>query len=366
MAKLRNPEKIYGLSFTKKEIKDAKKNNTLLTLDLETSHACNLKCIYCYASSGKKLKNELTLKEIKGIIDQAKDCGAKIINIIGGGEPLLYDGILDIVKHIRKLGLQQAIFTNGTLFTEKLAKTLYDQEVELVVKLNSLNPEVQDMLADKKGSGKKILKALDLLQKIGYTKDIQLGVESIICKQNIKEMPTMWRWARDREIIPYFEMITFQGRAKQHDLNVGIKDLQKLFEELLRIDEANYGFTWNPHPPIAGLSCQRHFYNVLVASNGYVYPCTGVDIKLGNLRHDKLSDIIKHSPMLKPLRDLDKNIQGSCKECDYSSECYGCRGMAYHLEGNCFASDPLCWNNERRIHIAKDGTMKKTPCDSAS
>lgn len=359
MNDIRNPEKVYGLNFSKKEIRDAVESNKILTLDLETSHLCNLKCIYCYNNSGKKLSNELSLEEIKDIISQAKECGAKNISIIGGGEPFLHPYIMEIVRFIHEKGLEQDIFTNGTFLPKETALELLQMKVQLVVKMNSLKPEVQDFLVGVAGTGSKISKTLEMLQEIGYNSNNLLGVESIICRQNIHEMTDMWRWARDRNIIPYFEMITFQGRAKQHSLNVTIPEVEKLFIELLRIDEENYGYTWNPHPPIAALSCQRHFYNLVVNSNGYVQPCVGVDIKLGNVRHNTLREILNNSPILKTLRNLDKNIQGSCKSCGYNTECYGCRGMAYHLTGNCFSSDPLCWFNENKIEILPDGTLKQ-------
>ena len=357
MKKLKDPSKVYGLNFTAKEIEAAKKNNKLLTLDLETSHFCNLKCIYCYASSGKKLSNELSLKELKDVVKQAKALGVKNISIIGGGEPLLYKPILDLVKYIYESGIEQDIFTNGTFITEDIAKMLLKMKVQLVVKMNSLKPEVQDYLVGVKGTGKKIMTTLEMLQDIGYNKNNLLGVESIICKQNIQDMPEMWQWARDRHIIPNFEMITFQGRAKSHDLNVTIDDLQKLFFKFLLIDQEKYGYTWNPHPPIAALSCNRHYYNLVVSANGFVHPCVGVDIKLGNIRHQKLEEIIKSSPFLKAIRNMNKHVHGSCKLCKLNGECYGCRGMAYHLTGDCFASDPLCWFNEEKIKINKDGSL---------
>jgi radical SAM protein with 4Fe4S-binding SPASM domain len=355
---LRNPEAVYGLNFTQDQIDDARINNKILTLDLETSHICNYRCIYCYNDSGKKLSNELTTAELKDVVLQGKACGAKNVSIIGGGEPFLHKDIMEIVRYIHSLGMEQDIFTNGTVMTRELADELLSMNVQLVVKLNSLKPDVQDFLAGMKGAGDYIKKALDILQEAGFADKNLLGVESIICKQNYDEIPEMWQWARDRNIIPYFEMITFQGRAKGHDLNVKIEDLQALFERLLKIDEEKYGYTWNPHPPIAGLSCKRHLYNVVIASNGYVYPCVGVNIKLGNIRHDKLGDIIKQSPILKSLRQIDEHIHGSCKSCNMNMECYGCRGMAYHLTGDCFASDPLCWHNEKQISIQDDGTIK--------
>ncbi len=358
LKQLQKPDKVYGLNFTKEEIEEARLHNKILTLDLETSYICNLHCIYCYASSGQKKSNELTLDEIENVIIQAKDCGVRIICIIGGGEPLMHPDIYEIVDFIHSLGLKQVIFTNGVLLNEEKSCYLLNLRVELVVKLNSFNNEVQDFLAGVEKTGERIKKNLEMLQEIGYHKEGLLGIESIICRQNIAELPEIWVWARERGIIPYFEMITFQGRAKDHNLNVTVEEAQHLFETLLKIDEENYGFTWKPHPPIAGLSCQRNYHNLVVAANGFVYPCVGIDIKLGNIRHATLKSILETSPILKDIRNMKENIKGSCKNCESLDECYGCRGMAYHLTGDCFASDPLCWNNTKKIVINDDGFIK--------
>ena len=68
-------------------------------MELELSRECNLRCVYCYASSGKKLHNELTLRRRStDALDQAIDLGARRIIVIGGGEPLLYPDVMDIMR----------------------------------------------------------------------------------------------------------------------------------------------------------------------------------------------------------------------------------------------------------------------------
>jgi radical SAM protein with 4Fe4S-binding SPASM domain len=220
-----------------------------------------------------------------------------------------------------------------------------------VVKLNSLRPEVQDLLADHPGTFEAIQRGLDALQKAGYPDaGHDLGVESIICAQNYAEIPAMWRWARSRGIVPYFEMITFQGRARQRlDLNVSVPDLERLFKELARIDREQYGFIWEPHPPIAALSCSRHEYSVTVTSSGYVQPCTGVDIKVGNIRHTPLREILEKNVVVDCMRNVRQHIKGACSGCDHAGVCYGCRGLAYHVTGDFLASDPLCWRNPKHL-----------------
>ncbi len=342
-----NYEIANELDFTQEEINENLKKRGLLSLELEFSRHCNLKCVYCYANANGKLKNELNLSEIKNIIDQASDLGAKKIILLGGGEPLLYDGLLQVIEYISKKGLQQSIFTNGTLLTNDLSRFLYNHEVFVVIKRNSKHPEVQDELAGIEGSYQMINKGLQTLLNAGYPgKGHRLGIQTIICKQNIDEIPGMWIWARERCITPYFEILTYQGRAKEHPkLTVPANELMVLFEELKDLDEKRFGFNWLPRPTIASFNCKRHLFSCLVNSQGYVQPCTGIDKFVGNIREKKLKDILMESPSIKSLRNIFNNIKGPCAECKYASDCYGCRGNAYQITGNFLASDPTCWLN---------------------
>ena len=74
-------------------------------------------------------------------------------------------------------------------------------------------------------------------------------------------------------------------------------------------------------------------------------PCVGVTIPVGSIREQKLKDIIKDSEVIQDLRNYHETIKGPCRECEKSSECYGCRGAAYQLTGDYLASDPMCWKN---------------------
>ena len=346
-------QKHWGKHFSDEEIAAARSGGRLLTMEIETSHECNLRCIYCYNSSGRKQHNELSLDEILNAVEQGIDLGVRRIIIIGGGEPMLHPQLLAIIKHARRRALGIDLFTNGTLITAEWAQTLYEHGVEPVVKLNSLRAAVQDMLATRPGTFDSIQRGLENLLRAGYPDpDHALGIESIVCRANLAEMPEMWRWARDRGIVPYFEMITFQGRARERqDLNVSVEALERLFKTLAAIDREHYGLDWEPHPPIAALSCSRHEYSCTLTASGAIQPCTGVDIKIGDIRHAPLGEILSQSVVARCLRNVREEIKGACRECELRPSCYGCRGMAYHFTGDFLAADPLCWRNPRHIRI---------------
>lgn len=335
----------WGLEFTPEEISQTRASGGLLSLELELSHICNLRCIYCYASSGIPLENELTLAELYSVVDQAVDLGARKIIILGGGEPFLYPHLFAVIDYILSKKVKTDVFTNCTLMSEDNARMLYERGVGVVVKKNSLNPEIQDMLADRPGTFVAIEQGLANLKKAGYPDaDHSLGIETIICGQNYDELVDIWCWARDQDIIPYVETMTMQGRATDHpELEVAPLKIKDLFEKIATIDAKRYGRTWTPHPPLLASQCARHEYSCTITSTGDVQPCPGVSVSTGNVRDHSLAEVLRSSTVIQDLRNIRNTIKGECADCDFNSNCYGCRGHAYQVSGDYLAEDPLCW-----------------------
>lgn len=323
-------------------------------MELELSRVCNLQCRYCYASSGQPLENELTLSEICSVIDQARELGAQKIIVLGGGEPLLYPHLFQVIDHIIDCGLEVDLFTNGVLINRETAEALFKRNVAVSMKMNSRRAEVQDDLAGKKGTFVKIEEGLQNLLDAGYPDDKHtLGVETIICQQNYDEMEDLWRWARNLGIIPYVEAMTMQGRATEHnDLEVAPARVQQLFDRLAVIDSEEFGRNWIPHPPLVASQCARHEYSCTITSVGEVNPCPGVNVDAGNIREHSLADILRSSTVISDLRNIRQNIKGECAECEINDYCYGCRGHAFQVTGDYLAEDPLCWlKNGQKIKL---------------
>ncbi len=331
----------------------------LLTMELELTRACNLVCKYCYASSGQPLQGELDYSELTDVVRQAQDLGARRIIILGGGEPLLYPQLRGLIGHMHNLGLKMDIFTNGTLLTREWAEFLYMNHVSVNVKFNSAKPEVQDYLAGRRGTHTSIQEALDNLHQAGYPDDEhRLGIETVMCRQNKDELPDIWRWARTHKYIPYVEMLTPQGRLQEHqELAITPQEAYAVFETIRQIDEKEFGHVWTSTPPLVGENCRRHTYSCLVDSLGFVSPCPGVDVKVGNIRERSLKDLLESSEVFRNLRQIRERIEGECRECALNEKCYGCRGAAYQQTGNYLASDPLCWHVQaKRAHSISEAS----------
>lgn len=345
--------RIYGSEFSPAEIEEAVSNGKLLSMEIEFNQSCNLRCIYCYALDNAVDRDELTVDEFKDVIGQARDMGARKI-IILGGEPLLYPHLMEMITFIRGLEMEIELFTNGTKVSREMAQALYDNDVRVVLKMNTFDESLQDTLSGRKGSYQLIQEALQNLKAVGYPSESHpLGVSSIICQQNIEELPRMWEWLRDQNILPYFEMMTPQGGARKHNmLEIDTRQVEEFFKQIAEIDRRKYGNHWDPKPPLVGGECLRHQFSCAVNSEGYVQSCVGITIPLGNVRKQPLREILRDSEIVQDLKSYKEMIKGPCSDCEKIDACYGCRGTAYQLTGDYLASDPMCWKNlDRRDEI---------------
>lgn len=335
---------IYNLEFSEEEVREAVAAGRLLSMEMEFSRVCNFRCSYCYVDEKIECRNELSRQEIKDVILQAKAMGARKI-IILGGEPSIYPHLVEMIRFIGKEGLKIEMFTNGSGIDKDLAAVLAEEKVRIALKLNSRKEHIQDQLAGKKGAFQIIDKALASLKEAGYpSQNLFLAISTVICRQNIKELPAMWQWLREENIEPFFEVITPQAHALKNSwLHVDPRELKDLFTELSTIDQEKFDRNWEPQPPLVGNRCMRHQVSCLVTATGEVMPCVGVTIPLDNIRSNRLADILKNSEVINNLKNYRMTIKGPCRVCEKAAECYGCRGAAYQLTGDYLASDPTCW-----------------------
>jgi len=94
-----------------------------ICLTWELTYACNLACVHCLSSSGRRDPGELTPEEARGIVDDMVDMKVFYVNI-GGGEPMLRPDFFDLVSYAvgRKVGVKFS--TNGTRLTARRAEQL--------------------------------------------------------------------------------------------------------------------------------------------------------------------------------------------------------------------------------------------------
>ncbi|MDF2841858.1 MAG: moaA nirJ pqqE 1 [Herbinix sp.] len=338
-------DKVFDYSFSDNLIMQTRDLNKLLTLELELSRVCNYRCKYCYSEAGESIASELSFKELCDIIDQAKVLGTRTVILIGGGEPLLYKDFKKIVNYIYEKRMNIIVFTNGSLVTRDMADFLFQHDVLPIIKINGFQPKIINWLCGNNDAYHNFLNALKYLEEAGYNNtNKKIGVSTIICKQNYNDILLLWDWARENNIIPYFERVIYQGRAENQDLSISQLELKDIYNKINELDKMKYQIEWNlDYCPVIGMTCNRHYYSIYINADASVQPCSGIDLIVGNIRNNSLQDIIINSAVIQELRHIDSNIKGKCKSCKQINHCYGCRGNAYQLNRDYLASDPMCW-----------------------
>lgn len=87
-------------------------------LTFECVSKCNMDCDFCF-SYWREGVEEVVTNEAKQIIKLLKDNGLEALNFTGG-EPLLRNDIVDLIKFSKEIGLSVILTTNGILLKDKI------------------------------------------------------------------------------------------------------------------------------------------------------------------------------------------------------------------------------------------------------
>ncbi|RLI23152.1 GTP 3',8-cyclase MoaA, partial [Candidatus Bathyarchaeota archaeon] len=109
---------------------------------ISVTQRCNLKCVYCHREGETSSDTEMTVDEIVEIVKLGVELGIRNVKLTGG-EPLVREDVLEIVKGISKIrGVEDlSMTTNGNLLSV-YAEKLVDAGLDRVnVSLPSLNEQ---------------------------------------------------------------------------------------------------------------------------------------------------------------------------------------------------------------------------------
>lgn len=357
------PPGIRYADFTEEEKEQARVSNSLLFISPMVSRHCNLKCRNCYAQGGEKVCHDLSKEKMKQIIQEGKSLGARTARFAGLGEPLLRPDIFELIAYANAQGLGVFMFTNGTLISREIARRLLALRVSVVCKFWSLNPDVFEALTGNQGyfqkenwvkdQGFKVPRGLGNLLAVGFGQQgtpSRLGIELLMHRQNQDSYIPIYRWCREHNIVPYYEIIMHSGRAKNRARkktnSLTKEEAQCWFQRLLALDQKEFGISWFPLPPYVGWPCDKLFYNLCVLPKGDVLACYATYPVLGNIYAQSLQEIIE-SPILAKLRAGKKYLVGKCQSCEIR-ECKigGCRCDAC-AHGNTFGEYEMCWYEDQ-------------------
>jgi len=158
-----------------------------LTGSMEITSRCNLDCAHCYISHTGEIQPDLSLTEIRSIVDQLADEGCLWL-LITGGEPLLRPDFREIYTHVKKRGIIPLLFTNGSLITDDIADLLASiPPYSVEVSIYGSTEETFEAVTRVPGSFRRCKDGIDRLLKRG----IKLHLKTMAMTLNVDEIPAM-------------------------------------------------------------------------------------------------------------------------------------------------------------------------------
>lgn len=161
-------------------------NYKIKTLYIELTHACNQNCLHCYLDGGIHHKiEELSLEQIRKILDEFKEQGGRY-TIITGGEPTVRKDCFNILDYIEKLDIPFTFASNSLIMNEERLKELsnYRNLKTYFTSILGSTAEKHNRIACN-NSYNCVLNALEYLDNKG----INTYVQVTLANDYIKDMP---------------------------------------------------------------------------------------------------------------------------------------------------------------------------------
>lgn len=129
-------------------------------LAISPTMRCNYSCVGCY-SRGRPTEDELTTDELDALLAEAEDLGILAI-VVTGGEPLLREDMLNLIKHHRRLLF--VMITNGSCVTPQTARRIAKSgNILLLVSINGFREDTDEMR--RPGAYDIAIRALEVLRE---------------------------------------------------------------------------------------------------------------------------------------------------------------------------------------------------------
>ena len=155
-----------------------------ICLTWELTYACNLACVHCLSSSGRRDPRELTTEECRRVIDELQRLQVFYVNI-GGGEPTVRGDFWELVDYATAHDVGVKFSTNGSRIDEEAAARLTASDyVDVQISLDGATADVNDRVRGP-GSHATAITAMDRLSAAGF-RGFKLSV--VVTRENAGQL----------------------------------------------------------------------------------------------------------------------------------------------------------------------------------
>jgi mycofactocin radical SAM maturase len=323
--------------------------NSPICLTWELTYACNLACIHCLSSSGRRDPNELTTAECRAVIDTLQRMQVFYVNL-GGGEPTVRPDFWELLDYASAHQVGVKFSTNGIKLDAAAARRLAASDyVDVQISLDGATEEVNDAVRGP-GSYRTARAAMACLADAGFR---GFKVSVVMTRHNIPQLDAFKEIADSYGAQLRLTRLRPSGRGADSwaELHPSSAQQRELYDWLVahgdQVLTGDSFFHLSPYgPPLPGLNmCGAGRVVCLIDPVGDVYACPFTihpDFLAGNVREPGgFESVWRSSPLFSGLRQPQTG--GACRSCGSYDSCRGgCMAAKFFTGLPLDGPDPEC------------------------
>ncbi|MHB8466539.1 MAG: mycofactocin radical SAM maturase [Acidimicrobiales bacterium] len=329
-----------------------------ICLTWELTYACNLACVHCLSSSGRRDPAELSTAQAMAVVDELHDLQVFYVNI-GGGEPTIRPDFYELVDYCVARGVGVKFSTNGSTITRARAERLAAADyVDVQVSIDGATADTNDPI---RGAGSYAVarRAMDNLASAGFG---PFKISVVMTRHNIAELDQLEALADGYGAQLRLTRLRPSGRGADtwHALHPTAAQQVELYRWLLDRPTVLTGDSFFHlsalGEPLPGLNlCGAGRVVCLIDPVGDVYACPFVlhnEFKAGSvLDPGGFAAVWRSSTLFVSLREPQS--AGACASCGSYDACQGgCMAAKFFTGLPLDGPDPECVKGHGELALA--------------
>jgi mycofactocin biosynthetic radical S-adenosylmethionine protein MftC len=320
-----------------------------ICLTWELTYACNLACVHCLSSSGRRDPRELTTAECKAVIDELERMQVFYVNV-GGGEPTVRGDFWELLDYAAAHRVGVKFSTNGSRIDREAAARLAASDyVDVQISLDGAGAAVNDRVRGP-GSHAMAMSAAANLAAAGF-EGFKLSV--VVTRENAGELDELKAIADAHGAQLRITRLRPSGRGADvwDELHPTAAQQRQLYEWLLAHGEEvltgdSFFHLGAYGESLPGLNlCGAGRVVCLIDPVGDVYACPFAiheEFLAGNVREPRgFAGVWRDSELFRELRRPQSG--GACESCGHYDACRGgCMAAKFFTGLPLDGPDPEC------------------------
>ncbi|MBV9292584.1 MAG: mycofactocin radical SAM maturase [Frankiales bacterium] len=319
-----------------------------ICLTWELTYGCNLSCVHCLSSSGRRDPRELTTDELFAVVDELAAMQVFYVNI-GGGEPTLRPDFFALLDHCVASKVGVKFSTNGSRITPAIARRLASTDyVDVQISIDGADAATNDAIRGV-GSFDVATAAMRKLADAGFG---EFKVSVVVTRDNVEQLDDFLALTEGYGAQLRLTRLRPSGRGADvwDQLHVTAEQQRVLYHWLLDHPTVLTGDSFFHlsalGEPLPGLNlCGAGRVVCLIDPVGDVYACPFVlhdQFKAGSVRDaGGFTKVWRESALFTELREPDS--AGACASCGSYDACRGgCMAAKFFTGLPLDGPDPEC------------------------